>query len=120
MDEQKELENTVLTEQPKKKKIKKRKSHKQVVPRTLKQELKKKPKGMSEEEKVRTEREIRRYVRKIGDYRKGLPDNEKAICARLLRKMGRTEVEWDRTIHVPGMDNPSVADITWNGGRKQN
>ncbi len=55
------------------------------------------------------EREIRRYVRADGGYRKGLAKEDKVKCEKLLKRMGRTRPERDKDILVPGLDKPTVA-----------
>lgn len=87
----------------------------EIAPEIVKEILEKKPKEpeMTDEEKVLTEREIRKYVKKTGGYRKGLPYKDEAHCGDLLKKMGRKKVEWDRNIIVPGIDKPTVKDIVW-------
>ena len=64
---------------------------------------------LSADEKVRYEREIRRYVKAAGGYRKGLADKEKATCQKLMKRAGKKKLEWDTSIAVPGMDKPTVA-----------
>lgn len=71
------------------------------------------------EEKVRREREIRRYIKKSGGLRKGLSESDKAKCAVLIRAAVKAkdrdnlEFVWDDSITVPGMDNPTVANIVY-------
>jgi hypothetical protein len=72
---------------------------------------KKKAVDEAKKDVVATEREIRRYVKRAGGYRKGLSEKDKAQCATLLRKLGRQEIAWDPTIQVPGYDNPTVANL---------
>ena len=94
-------------------------SHDTAVPmKTLKEEAAEvkasKPRGQTEEEKVNLEREIRRYVAKHGDYRKGLSQEAKEHCAKLLAQREgplKNKIAWDRDITISGMDKPSVADI---------
>ena len=64
---------------------------------------------LSADEKVRYEREIRRYVRDSGGFRKGLADADKTKCNKLLKKMKRKGVTRDKKIVVPGLDKPTVA-----------
>ena len=67
------------------------------------------------EMKIKLEREFRRYVpRRGGQLRKGLEDN-KAVIQRvksLMKALGRSKMAWDPEIHVPGIDNPTVRDLT--------
>jgi hypothetical protein len=63
-----------------------------------------------EEQKVLTERELRRYIKKEGGFRKGLSEKDKEICKDLLKKAGREEddLKWNPDILVPGVDKPTV------------
>jgi hypothetical protein len=108
-----------------------------------KEELERKLKKAEEElrknepkEAVDIEREIRRYVKKTGGYRKHLPDDKKKTGAYYLRKrlnlpenVDRDDLKqegasgdvtntpaviWDRTVLVPGIDAPSVAGYTYD------
>ena len=97
-----------------------RKKKDEVVPaETLKEETarKRKPK-MTKGEKIALEREIRRYVRADGGYRKDLPQKDKERCAKLLKKRPEQlsdprhgNVVRDKSIIVPGLDKPTVAGI---------
>lgn len=72
------------------------------------------PVPMTEKEKIALEREIRRYVRRAGGYRKGLPQKKKELCAKLLAKRKgplRAKVVIDPEILVPGLDKPTVANL---------
>jgi len=86
---------------------------------TLKEETnlrkqKEKEAELSEDDRIAMEREIRRYVRKAGGYRKGLPESEKAKCAKLLIKLGRSKsISWDETIILPGIDKPTVTGMVF-------
>jgi hypothetical protein len=65
-------------------------------------------------DKVKLERELRRYVPKRGGcLRKGLDPSFQKRVDELLRLLGRTEMQWDPSIVVPGMDAPTVAGITY-------
>ena len=55
------------------------------------------------------ERELRRYVKRNGGFRKGLPSAHKEVALRLMKKLGRKKPEWDKSIVLPGLDNPTVA-----------
>jgi len=71
------------------------------------------PKPLDDKQVVLLEKEIRKYVRKTGGYRKGLTNAEKTACGDLLRKRTgefKNKVEWDVDIAL-GSDKPSVATI---------
>jgi len=89
-----------------------------VVGKTLREEKKeeeaKKPVPMTDEEKIALEREIRRYVRRAGGYRKGLSQEKRELCGKLLAKRQgphHAKVEIDPEILVPGLDNPTVSNL---------
>lgn len=63
--------------------------------------------------KIALERELRRYVKRTGDFRKGLSSKAKDEARRLLKRLGRTQPAWDRSILIPGFDAPTVASITY-------
>ena len=76
-------------------------------------------------DKTALEREIRRYVKRSGGYRKGLPQAKKDLCDALLKdrlelgcdltdKKGDQLVKWDTDVFVEGIDNPSVASYTYD------
>jgi hypothetical protein len=85
-----------------------------------------KPIELSTEVKARMihlEREIRRYVKRNGGFRRNLHPDDKAKALELLekdkkwstRKQGRSgdrkpEHGWDETIHVPRFDNVDHAE----------
>ncbi len=63
---------------------------------------------------VDVEREIRKYIKRSGGYRKNLPEAAKKRCAHFLRKRGLKDekgfpLKWDTSITVPGIDSPTVA-----------
>lgn len=58
--------------------------------------------------KVALERELRRYVKRTGKFRKDLSDSGKARAKDILKKLDRKEVSWDPSIFVPGYDAPTV------------
>lgn len=62
-----------------------------------------------EQQKAMLERELRRYVRRDGGFRKNLPSAHKEVALRLMKKLGRKEPKWDKSIVLPGIDNPTVA-----------
>jgi hypothetical protein len=71
-------------------------------------------------DKVDIERDIRRYVKKSGGYKKGLSDEDMLRAQKVLREAGRLPAEgerpqWDMNVPVPGIDNPSVKDLIWPG-----
>jgi len=57
----------------------------------------------SEAEKRAVEREIRRYIKRSGGFRKGLSKAGKMEAKRLLKIAGRKELKWDLDIVVPGI-----------------
>jgi hypothetical protein len=69
-----------------------------------------KKKVAPKEQKVLTERELRRYIKKEGGFRKGLSEKEKEVCKDLLKSLGRQEddLKWNQDILVPGVDKPTV------------
>lgn len=64
---------------------------------------------LSAKGKIRYEREIRRYIKASGGYRKGLTEKEKMTCEKLMKRVKRKNLEWDTSIQIPGMDKPTVA-----------
>ena len=89
-----------------------------VVGKTLREEKKeedaKKPVPQTEKQKIGLEREIRRYVRRIGGYRKNLSQKKKELCVeKLAERQGplRNKVVIDPEILVPGLDNPTVSNL---------
>ncbi len=72
---------------------------------------KKKMKFSPQEYERLLERELRRYVRRGGGFRKNLPKDHKAVAKRLMKKLDRKEPEWDETILLNGIDNPTVANM---------
>ena len=64
-----------------------------------------------EERTYMLERELRRYVRRGGGFRKNLPKNHKEVAQRIMKKLGRKKPEWDKSIVVFGVDKPTVARI---------
>lgn len=75
-------------------------------------------------DRVGIEREIRRYVKRGGGYRKGLAGSDKARCARLIILRAKLSdnkgkeslgVRWDHEVEVPGLDQPTVASYTFDG-----
>ena len=57
------------------------------------------------EPKVQLERDIRRFVKPLGGFRKGLPESDKKEANGLLEKAKRTvEDGWDMGIVVPGFE----------------
>lgn len=67
---------------------------------------------LTEEERALYEREIRRYIKSTGGYRKGVDDKTKVLCRNMLQALGRPMnpdgLCWDRTIIIPGFDKPTV------------
>lgn len=56
------------------------------------------------EQQIAMEREIRRYVKSSGGFRKDQHEQEIIHCTNLLGVLGRSEPCWDFNIHVPGME----------------
>lgn len=72
-------------------------------------------KVLSDEQEMKLERELRKYVRKgdpknkpdePGGFRKDLPDEDKKKAQRIMKRLGRKEPKWDTTIVIPGYDLP--------------
>lgn len=65
------------------------------------------------DDRVNFERELRRFVKKNGGPRKGLPDKAIKRAMGLSRMLGRPvsepkKLKWDLGVFVPGLDNPTV------------
>lgn len=54
--------------------------------------------------RVALEREIRRYVKKSGGFRKDLNPQDQKWAVALLAIIGRRSLSWDVSIHVPGFE----------------
>lgn len=52
---------------------------------------------------IATERELRRYVKRDGGFRKNLSKEAQAEAERLMKILGRTSPAWDLDITVPGI-----------------
>lgn len=63
-----------------------------------------KPEDLTVPEKIVLERELRRYVRRSGGFRKHLPEKAQARAEKIMKIIGRTKPEWDETIDVPGFN----------------
>jgi len=48
------------------------------------------------------ERELRKFIARRGGYRKGLSEELKERCQKLMKIAGRTELVWDLGIDIPG------------------
>jgi len=60
-------------------------------------------------EHVQRERDIRRFVKINGGFRKDLPSADKQLAGRLLKEAGRTVEEgWDLQIVPPGFETASA------------
>ena len=59
---------------------------------------------LTDELKVGLERELRRYVKKSGGFRKGLPKEDEKKARKIMKRLGRKKLEWDLTILVPGFE----------------
>lgn len=70
---------------------------------------KQRKKFSAEERENMLERELRRYVKRSGGFRKNLPKSHKEVAKRIMKKLGRKKPEWDNNIVVAGLDNPTVA-----------
>lgn len=47
---------------------------------------------------VSCERELRKYVRRDGGFRKGISEADKKRAKEMLKLLGRTKLEWDENI----------------------
>lgn len=47
---------------------------------------------------VSCERELRKYVRRDGGFRKDLPEESKKRAKQILKLLGRKKLEWDEQI----------------------
>lgn len=75
---------------------------------------KQKPKISPEEREYMLERELRRYVKRSGGFRKNLSKPHKEVAKRIMKQLGRKEPEWDTSIEVFGVDQATVARIDVN------
>lgn len=51
-------------------------------------------------EEADLEREIRKYIKRTGGFRKGLTSGEKMTANTLLQKAGRKKARWDPSIDL--------------------
>ena len=58
--------------------------------------------------RVGLERELRRYIKRSGGFRKDLSSTAKKRAEAIMEKLGRKEKKWDFNIVVPGYDAPTV------------
>lgn len=71
---------------------------------------KKKRKEPSPEElKYMLERELRRYVKRSGGFRKNLSKSHEETAKRIMKRLDRKKPEWDFNIVVFGVDQHTVA-----------
>ncbi len=75
---------------------------------TTKMTSKPKKEKLSSDDKVAYERELRRYVKSSGGFRKDLPKLKQEKAVKIMKVLGRKSVEWDKSIVVPGLDKPTV------------
>lgn len=68
-----------------------------------------------EQRKYMLERELRRYVKRDGGFRKNLPKEKMEVAKRIMKKLGREKPEWDPSIVIFGVDKPTVARINVDG-----
>lgn len=61
-----------------------------------------KPEDLTQAEINAVERELRKFIARHGGFRKGLSAELKARCEQLMKVIGRTKLEWDFTIDIPG------------------
>ena len=47
---------------------------------------------------VACERELRKYVKRFGGFRKGITDDDKARANQMMELLGRKELVWDKTL----------------------
>lgn len=64
----------------------------------------KKKQELKEHEKIDREKQIRKYVKHAGGFRKGLSNADKTTARALLTEADRKKVEWDHSIDL-GMIN---------------
>lgn len=62
---------------------------------------------LTKKQKVGYERELRRYVKRAGGFRKGLPEAQKDTARGLMKILDRKKPEWDVKILIPGYDKPT-------------
>ena len=91
-----------------KKKVEKKKTVKAPVekPKEKKDVEKAKKTPLTDEQKMALERELRKYVKKTGGFRKDLPEQDKQKALRIMKRLGRKEPKWDTKIVIPGYDLP--------------
>ena len=63
---------------------------------------------LTDETKVGLERELRRYIKKSGGFRKGLTKDDEKKARKIMKRLGRTELKWDLTILVPGFEQHNM------------
>lgn len=61
--------------------------------------------GLTMQQKVAIEREIRRYVKSTGGFRKDLGPALITQATNMLAVMGRRDPVWDFTVNVPGFES---------------
>jgi hypothetical protein len=66
---------------------------------------------LTKSQKIGFERELRRYVKKTGGFRKNLPEKEKETALGLMKILERKSPAWDKKIIVPGYDKPTCANM---------
>jgi len=85
--------------------VRKRKSEGDATDKITSKPTKKK---LKKGEKIAHERELRRYAKRSGGFRKGITADQKETAQNLMKILGRKHPEWDKYIVVPGYDNPTV------------
>ncbi len=53
-------------------------------------------------EKNALEHELRKYIKRSGGFRKGLPEFEKQRAKQLMEIAGKEKLKWDLSIDIPG------------------
>lgn len=79
----------------------------EVSPEPPKEPEKPKPHELNDIEMIQAERELRRYIRKDGGFRTGIPPRDLARAKGLMKILKREEPVWDRTL-----DPPARKDLT--------
>ena len=60
------------------------------------------PEELDQAEINALEREHRKFIKRSGGFRKGLTEAQKDRCKKLMKIAGKTKIEWDLSIDIPG------------------
>lgn len=74
-------------------------AYREVMPSALSKE---KPEDLDIAERNAIERELRKYIKRSGGYRKNLSAELEQRCEKLMKVIGRKKLEWDTSISLPG------------------